>query len=95
MAKHVIHISEKEAETTNVAALLEHVRAGSEVIIENDSRPVAILRPAEPAPGRLLSESIALAEASGATATLDGEFARDIEAAINSHREPLNPPAWD
>lgn len=95
MAKHVIHISEKEAETTNVAALLEHVRAGSEVIIENDSRPVAILRPAEPAPGRLLSESIALAEASGATATLDGEFARDIEAAIKSHREPLNPPAWD
>ena len=95
MAKHVIHISEKEAETTNVATLLEHVRAGSEVIIENDSRPVAILRPAEPAPGRLLSESIALAEASGATATLDGEFARDIEAAIKSHREPLNPPAWD
>jgi antitoxin (DNA-binding transcriptional repressor) of toxin-antitoxin stability system len=95
MAKRVIHISETEAEATNVATLLEHVRAGSEVIIENDSRPVAILRPAEPAPGRLLSESIALAEASGATATLDGEFARDIEAAINSHREPLNSPAWD
>jgi antitoxin (DNA-binding transcriptional repressor) of toxin-antitoxin stability system len=95
MAKRVIHISEKEAEATNVATLLEHVRAGSEVIIENDSRPVAILRPAEPELGRLLSESIALAEANGATATLDGEFARDIEAAIKSHREPLNPPAWD
>ena len=95
MAKHVIHISEKDAETIKVAALLEHVRAGTEVIIENDSRPVAVLRPAEPAPGLLLSESIDLAKAQGSTATLDGDFARDLEAAINSHREPLNPPSWD
>jgi hypothetical protein len=28
MAKHVIHISEKEAAATNVATLLAHVRAG-------------------------------------------------------------------
>jgi hypothetical protein len=24
--------------------------------------------------------------------TLDGDFARDLEDIINSHREPLNPP---
>ena len=95
MAKDVIHISEKEAATTNVATLLAHVRAGAEVIIENDERPVAVLRPAEPRPGRLLSESIALAEAHGSTVTLDGDFGRDLEEIINSHREPLNPPAWD
>src|SRR5881394_2081454 len=92
MAKDVIHISEAEAATTNVATLLAHVRAGAEVVIENDSRP---LRSAEPHPGRLLSESIALAEAHGSSVTLDGDFGRDLEAIINSHREPLSPPAWD
>jgi antitoxin (DNA-binding transcriptional repressor) of toxin-antitoxin stability system len=95
MAKDVIHISEKEAVATNVATLLAHVRAGAEVIIENDARPVAVLRSAELHPGRLLSESIALAEAHGSTVTLDGDFGRDLEEIINSHREPLNPPAWD
>ena len=95
MAKDVIHISEKEAAATNVATLLAHVRAGAEVIIENDTRPVAVLRSAEPQPGRLLSESIALAESRGSTATLDGDFARDLVEIVNSHREPLNPPAWE
>jgi len=95
MAKDVIHISEKEAAATNVATLLAHVRAGAEVVIENGTRPVAVLRSAEPHPGRLLSESIALAEARGSTATLDGDFARDLEEIVHGHREPLNPPAWD
>jgi antitoxin (DNA-binding transcriptional repressor) of toxin-antitoxin stability system len=95
MAKDVIHLSEAEATATNVATLLAHVRAGAEVIIENDARPVAVLRSVEPHPGRLLSESIALAEAHGSAVTLDGDFAKDVEAAIESHCEPLNPPAWD
>jgi antitoxin (DNA-binding transcriptional repressor) of toxin-antitoxin stability system len=47
MAKHVIHISEKEAAATNVATLLAHVRAGTEVVIENGARPIAVLHPAE------------------------------------------------
>lgn len=95
MAKDVIHISEAEAAKTNVATLLAHVRAGAEVVIEKDARPVAVLRAADPHPGRLLSESIALAEAHGSTVTLDGDFGRDLEEILNSHREPLNPPAWD
>ena len=95
MVKAVIHISEAEAVTTIVATLLAHVRAGAEVVIEKDERPVAVLRSAEPHLGRLLSESIALAEAHGSAATLDGDFGRDLEEIINSHREPLNPPAWD
>ena len=48
MPKRTIHISEKEATSTNVGTLLAHVRAGAEVIIENDARPVAVLHPAEP-----------------------------------------------
>ena len=88
-------MSEKEAAATNVAKLLAHVRAGAEVVIENDSRPVAVLRSAEPLPGCLLSESIALAEAHGSAVTLDGGFGRDLEEIVNNHGEPLNPPAWD
>jgi hypothetical protein len=44
---------------------------------------------------RLLSESLRLAKEHGSKATLDGDFERDLEEIINSHREPLNPPAWD
>ena len=95
MAKNVIHISETEAAKTNVEELLVHVRAGAEVVIENGARPVAVLRSAESHPGRLLSESVALAEAHGSTVTLDGDFGRDLEAIVHSHLEPLNPPAWD
>jgi hypothetical protein len=29
------------------------------------------------------------------TATLDADFAADVQAFIDSHREPLNPPEWD
>ncbi|MGA8368164.1 MAG: type II toxin-antitoxin system Phd/YefM family antitoxin [Candidatus Acidiferrales bacterium] len=46
MAKDVIHISEAEA-ANDFATLLAHVRAGAEVVIENDARPVAVLRSAE------------------------------------------------
>jgi antitoxin (DNA-binding transcriptional repressor) of toxin-antitoxin stability system len=94
MAHIVIHMSEKEAAATDVATLLERVREGAEVIIEREDRPVAILRAAQPQPGRLLSESIALAEAHGTNVTLDGDFGRDLEEIIKSHSEPLNPP-WD
>jgi prevent-host-death family protein len=93
MPKNVIHISEAEA-TKDFASLMARVRAGSEVVIEKDARPVAVVSPAEPYV-RLLSESLRLAREHGSTATLDEEFAKDVEAAIGSHREPLNPPAWD
>jgi antitoxin (DNA-binding transcriptional repressor) of toxin-antitoxin stability system len=97
MAKEVIHISEAEAAATSVATLLAHVRAGAEVVIENGARPVAVLRSAEPRPGRLLSESIALAEAHakelGYEPTLDAEFAADLKEIINS-RKPRDVSTW-
>ena len=80
MAKDVIHISEAEAAKANLATLLAHVRVGAEVVIEDEARPVAVLRSAEPHPGRLLSESVALAEAHGSTVTLDGDFGRAAPA---------------
>lgn len=93
MAKDVIHISEAEA-ASDFASLIERVRAGAEFVIEKDARPVAILHPAEPYLRRL-SESLRLAREHGSTVTLDGDFGRDVEAAIESHREPLTPPAWE
>ena len=55
------------------------------------SQPVAVVRPAEP-PVRRLSESLRLAREHGCTDTLDENFAKDVEAAIETHREPLNAP---
>ncbi|MGA8310002.1 MAG: hypothetical protein WB755_08225 [Terriglobales bacterium] len=92
MAKRVIHISEAEA-ASDFVSLLAHVRAGAQVVIENGARPVAILHPPEPV-RRTISECMALLP-EDSTATIDPDFARDVEAAVESHREPLNPPAWD
>ncbi|HEY3975116.1 MAG TPA: hypothetical protein VGM18_19070 [Candidatus Sulfotelmatobacter sp.] len=94
MADYVIHISEEEA-ARNFADVLARVRAGAEIVIDGHEPVVVSVRPAKPEPGRLLTESIALAEAHGSTVTLDGDFASDLEAIIDSHREPLNPPTWD
>jgi antitoxin (DNA-binding transcriptional repressor) of toxin-antitoxin stability system len=92
MAKHVIHLSEKEASASNLAALLARVREGAEIIIGNGGHAVAI-HPVEPV-RRTISECIALLP-EDSTATLDPDFAKDVEAAVASHCEPLNPPAWD
>jgi antitoxin (DNA-binding transcriptional repressor) of toxin-antitoxin stability system len=91
----VVHISEAEA-VRDFAGLLARVRAGEEVVIDSDARAIAVVRLAatQPGPGRLLSESLASAEARGSTVTLDGDFGRDLEAVINSHPEPLEN-LWD
>jgi len=43
---------------------------------------------------RTISECIDLLP-ENSTATIDPEFAKDVGEVIESHREPLNPPAWD
>ena len=97
MAKDVIHVSDAEA-ANSLASLLDRVSAGAEVIIERDSRPVAVLRSAEAPRGRLLSESIALAEAHakelGYEPTLEAGFASDLREIISS-RKPRDLAAWD
>lgn len=92
MADHVIHISDAEA-ARNFSLLLARVRAGAEIVIEHEKLPVAVLR--APAPiRRTISECMALLpEDSGAT--IDEDFAKDVEAVVESHREPLDPPKWE
>jgi len=92
MAKHVIHISDAEA-ASDFASLLERVRAGAEIVIEHGAQPVAVLHAAEPV-RRTISECIALLP-EDSLAKIDPDFAKDVQAAVQSHREPLNPPAWD
>ena len=88
----VLHITEAEL-ARDLHAVLEKVRRGAEIVVEQDRQPVVILRPAEP-PRRKLSEVLARMP-KDSTATMDADFARDVEAAIESHREPLDPPQWD
>jgi antitoxin (DNA-binding transcriptional repressor) of toxin-antitoxin stability system len=92
MAKHVIRISDAEA-ANDFASLLALVRAGTEVVIEHDTLPVAVLHPAEPV-NRTISECVALLPENSA-ATIDPDFARDVDTAIQSHRETLSAPPWD
>ncbi len=91
MADHMIHISEAEA-ANDFAELLARVRAGAEIVIESGKLPVAIHAPVPPR--RSISECIALLP-EDSTATIDPDFARDVESAVESHREPLEPAAWD
>ena len=81
MADHVIHISEAEA-ANDFRKLLERVRAGAEVVIENGKLPVAVIHAPVP-PRRKISECIALLP-EDSSAIMDADFAKDIEAAIAS-----------
>ena len=96
MPKNVVHISEEDA-ASDFAALMARVRAGTEIIIESDKRPVAVLHAAEPV-RRTISQSIALAEAhakeTGHEPTLDPDFAADLEEIIKS-RKPRNISKWE
>jgi antitoxin (DNA-binding transcriptional repressor) of toxin-antitoxin stability system len=92
MAKHEIHVSERDA-ATEFASLLEKVRSDAEIVIENGANVIAVLHPAA-TKSRPIAECIALLP-ENSNATIDPDFEKDVEAAVDSHREPLEPPAWD
>ena len=88
-----VHMTEAEA-ARDLHAVLERVRQGVEIVIEQDHRPVAVIKTPE-FRGRDIDECIALLKAQGSHAIPDEDFAEDVRAAIDAHREPLNPPSWD
>src|ERR1051326_5104104 len=92
-----VRITEAEL-ARDIHAVLAKVREGVEVIVEQDHSPVAVIKTPQ-APGRKISECIALAKAHeeklGYAPVTDADFAEDVQAAIDAHSEPLNPPAWD
>ncbi len=84
-----------EAEVArDLHAVLTKVQQGVEVVIEQNHRPVAVIKPSKPA-GRMISEVVADLKARGSTAVIDDDFAHDIEEGIKLHREPWNPPSWE
>ena len=91
-----IHISEAEA-ARDFSALMARVRAGAEVVIEDGSLRVALIRSAVPI-SSAISDCLALAkkheEETGDAPVLDPDFAADVEEII-LNRKPWNPPAWD
>jgi len=78
---------------SNFAAVLEKLKQGAEVVVEQNHRPVAVIKPLT-GPGRPIDECIALAKAYGSGAKLDESFAKELEEVIAS-RQPLDTSVWD
>jgi antitoxin (DNA-binding transcriptional repressor) of toxin-antitoxin stability system len=93
----IVHIPESEA-ARDLPGLLARVRAGEEIVIEKEASPAVLLRVAVEPRGRLLSESLALAEAHakeiGFDPVMDPEFAADLEDIIRN-RKPRDTSEWD
>jgi antitoxin (DNA-binding transcriptional repressor) of toxin-antitoxin stability system len=86
-----VRISETEL-ARDMHGVLEKVQQGVQVIVEQNHRPVAVIKASKPA-GRLVTEVLADLQARGSTAVVDDDFARDIEEGIRAHRETWNPPS--
>ena len=76
------------------------MQQGVEIVIEQNHRPIAMLKPSATArPGRKLSECIAMAKAYeaglGYAPIPDEDFAKDVQAGIDARRDSLEPPVWD
>lgn len=85
-------ISEADA-ARDFSRLLARVRAGAEVVIESDERPIAVMRRPDP-PRRTIEECVALLP-EDSSLVMGADFARDVEEAIAFHREALDPPSWE
>lgn len=88
-----LHMTESEL-AGNLRAVLDKVRQGVEVVIERDLQPVAVIQ-APQFHGRDIDECIVSLKARGSHAVPDEDFAKDVQAAIDAHREPMDAPAWD
>lgn len=88
-----LRITEAEL-ARDVHAVLAKVQEGVEVIVEQNHRPVATIKTPKRS-GRLISECIASARASGSKAMLDAGFGKDVEEGIKERSRPWDPPSWD
>lgn len=98
-AMATIRMSESEV-ARDLRAVLAKVQRGDEVVIEQDHRPIAVLKSSVSGrPGRKLSECIAMAkeyEARIGSALIPDEgFAADVQAGVDSRHDSFEPPKWD
>jgi hypothetical protein len=89
----VVHVTEAEV-VKDIAAVLAQGRQGIEVVIEQDHRAVAVIKPSQPV-GRMISEVLADLKSHGSNAAMDEDFARDIEEGIKAQWQPWHPSTWD
>jgi antitoxin (DNA-binding transcriptional repressor) of toxin-antitoxin stability system len=87
-----LHMTEAEL-VRDIESVLEKVRQGADVVVEQDYRAIAVIRPVK-GPGRPIDECIALAKARDSGATLDEDFAKDLEETI-ANRQPLDTSVWE
>src|ERR1035438_6317021 len=92
-AMGTLRITEAEL-ARDIHAVLAKVQEGAEVIVEQDHRPVAVIRTPQRS-GRPISEILRQAKERNSTVTLDPDFGKDLKAVIASHRQPWNPPSWE
>ena len=88
-----VHMSEAEL-ANNLHEVLSKVQQGTEIVIEQNHRPVAVLKPSQPV-GRMSTEVLADLKARGSNAVMDDGFAQDIEDGIKAQHQPWNPPSWE
>lgn len=90
METRVLHVSQADAEL-DLAAILQHVQAGAEVVIERAAQPVAVIRPA----GSPHREKLAGAKRRHFTAIGKQErIAKSLAALSESPYIRLTPKEW-
>jgi antitoxin (DNA-binding transcriptional repressor) of toxin-antitoxin stability system len=88
-----VHMSEAEM-ARDLHAVLDKVRRGVEIVIEQDRRPVAVIR-AQHRSGRPIAEILREAKQRNSAVTLDEDFGNDLEQIVAAHQQPWTPPSWE
>lgn len=87
-----VHITEAEL-ARDLHDILARVQQGVEVVVEQDHRPVAVLRPLNRS-GRPVSDILREARQRNSTVTLDEDFGKDLEEIIAS-QQAMESASWD
>lgn len=83
----ILHVT--DAEFVNAPeAVLRRVQSGTEIVVERNAKPVAVIRGVVP-PRRTISECVSLLPAES-EATIDDEFAQDVATASDCLDRPLS-----
>lgn len=90
MIEHMAQVHMTEAELArDIASVLDRVQSGTEIVIEHNAQPIAVVRPAQPK-RRKLSEIVDSLSAQS-TATIDPDFASDVQVFVESASRATSP----
>lgn len=92
----IVHISEAEA-AKDFPGLLSRVREGAEVVIDDETGPVAVMRSPEgldPSMAATMARALRLRELRGEDLYIDSDFAADVAERIRN-RKPRDRSAYE